>query len=259
MLREHFASWRIAVDEVLDGPSGLRALRAAALGGKPYDLLLLAEHGSDGLDLAQAIKSDLLIAGARIVLLTSRGQVPPKGRAEGAGIAACIALPVRQSHLFDTLAGVIFADAGLMDATPPRLAPSPRNVGRLLVVEDSRINQRVALGLLQRLGYRADAVANGVEALEALARGTYEAVLMDCQMPEMDGYEATREWRRREQDGSGRHIRIIAMTANAMQGDREACLQAGMDDYVSKPVRRQELSECLTRWLAAKAAATEAA
>jgi CheY-like chemotaxis protein len=251
ILREHFASWRISVDEVLDGPAALRTLREAAGAGRPYDLLLV---GSGGLELAQAIKADLSIASTHMVLLTSRAQMPQQERAERAGIAACVALPVRQSHLFDTLAEVVFSDVGV--AAPVRGTPLvpqvARAVGRLLVVEDSRINQRVAVGLLQRLGYRADAVANGVEALEALGRGTYEAVFMDCQMPEMDGYEATREWRRREQDGSGGHTRIIAMTANAMQGDREACLLAGMDDYVSKPVRKQELSESLDRWLATK-------
>jgi CheY-like chemotaxis protein len=119
------------------------------------------------------------------------------------------------------------------------------------VVEDNPVNQQVACGWLRKLGYRADVAANGFEALEALERIPYAAVLMDCQMPEMDGYQATAELRRRE---ATTHTPVIAMTANVMQGDRERCLQAGMDDYVPKPVRLEDLDAALRRWLPGRAA-----
>jgi two-component system sensor histidine kinase/response regulator len=169
--------------------------------------------------------------------------------ARRAGIAAYLTKPVRQSQLYDALATVI--DAG-PDAAPlvtrHTISESrARQRPRLLVVEDYPVNQKVAVGMLAKLGYRADVAANGLEALEAVARFDYGAVLMDCQMPEMDGYTATTEIRAREGDRT--HIPIIAMTAAAGEGEREKCLSAGMDDYVSKPVSLDDLDCALRRWL----------
>jgi two-component system, sensor histidine kinase and response regulator len=130
-----------------------------------------------------------------------------------------------------------------MPAAPP---PPVRNAP-ILVVEDNAINQMVALGMLKHLGYRADGVGNGVEALEALSRIPYAAVLMDCQMPEMDGFAACRAIRA-DEAGTGRHVPIVALTANATQGDREQCLAAGMDDYLAKPITAATLRAVLTRW-----------
>jgi len=128
-------------------------------------------------------------------------------------------------------------------AIQPPVAHKSRG-GRILVVEDSIVNQMVAVRLLKKLGYDADVAANGLEAIDAVERSSYHAVLMDCQMPEMDGFEATRRLREREQ-GQGKHLPIIAMTANAMTGDREICLEAGMDDYLSKPIDTKELASKL--------------
>jgi CheY-like chemotaxis protein len=123
-----------------------------------------------------------------------------------------------------------------------------RSRAHLLIAEDNAVNQKVAAKMLESLGYRVDVAANGLEALQALARASYAAILMDCHMPEMDGYEATGEIRRREQ-GTSRHIPIIALTASAMTSDREKALGAGMDDYITKPVKREVLEEALERWI----------
>ena len=214
----------------------------------------------DGFEVARTIKADPLIAGMHLVMLTSFGERGHGATAREAGVAAYLTKPVRQSQLFDCLANVISAAAVTpeVDATKsPAVAQlitkhtfkeaKMSSSKLILLAEDNIVNQKVAIRQLQKLGYRADAVVNGREAIEALERISYDLVLMDCQMPEMDGYEATAEIRRRE-EGSSRHTIIIAMTANALTGDKDKCLAAGMDDYLSKPVKLDELAEALERW-----------
>jgi CheY-like chemotaxis protein len=167
---------------------------------------------------------------------------------------AVVTKPVRGSRLFETLSSVLGATAAAAAADAvDGLASLPAGTPgvRVLVVEDNPVNQKVATMILDKLGYRSDVVADGAEAVEALRRVSYAAVLMDCQMPNMDGYEATAVIRR---DEAGRgHVPIIAMTASAMEGDRERCLTAGMDDYVAKPVRPAEVAAALQRWTTAPA------
>jgi CheY-like chemotaxis protein len=194
--------------------------------------------------------------------LTSFGQRGDGAIAREAGIAAYLAKPVRQLQLFNCLTRVINRPAVLEEGratvsseitanliTRHTLEEVEKSIHKLiLVAEDNIVNQKVAVRQLKHLGYRADAVANGREALEALGRIPYDLVLMDCQMPEMDGYQATAEIRLRE--GEAKHTPIVAMTAHALEGDRLKCLAAGMDDYVSKPVNSEQLGAVLERLLA---------
>jgi CheY-like chemotaxis protein len=257
ILSHQLASWGMIHEEADSGLCALEALRKAAAQGAAFDLAILdlMMPGMDGFELARAIKADPAIAGARLVLLTSFGQRGDDAAAREIGVAAYLTKPVRQSQLYDCLSTVI----GHASVTSDRDNPPSLSVGQtlkatkkmshklILLAEDNIVNQKVAARQLQKLGYRADLVANGLEALEALGRIPYDLVLMDCQMPEMDGYEATAEIRRRE--GSEKHTPIVAMTANALEGDREKCIAAGMDDYVSKPVKPEDLGEVLGRLL----------
>jgi CheY-like chemotaxis protein len=179
-------------------------------------------------------------------MLSSSGRVN-RDVAAAAGLAGTMTKPVRQSELFNCLIGGLSMPADeVIPATRPATQATVAR-GRLLLVEDNSMNQLVATKLLGKLGYEVTVSANGLEALQSMADAEYDAVLMDCQMPEMDGYAATREIRRRE--GGTRHVPVIAMTAAAMQGDREACFAAGMDDYLTKPIRPEALAETLTRWI----------
>jgi len=216
----------------------------------------------DGMELAHSIKSEPSITSTRLILLTSVGLRGEAEQARRVGFSAYLTKPVRQSKLFDAIATVMFLHEGKVSSSEHDEAPivtrhsleearayAPEQLLRahVLVAEDNAVNQKVAARMLERLGYRADVAANGLEALDALSRIPYAAVLMDVQMPEMDGYAATAEIRRRE--GDARHTPIIAMTANALEGDREKAIEAGMDDYVPKPVNSKELAVALKRLL----------
>jgi len=210
--------------------------------------LLDAEmSGLSGLDLAREIRSDPALASTPVILLGSPGAVATA--AEARLVASEMAKPVRQSRLFDAIAdavGAVTAPAAAAPAPAGRRYPGPSDPP-ILVVDDNRTNQLVAVDMLRNRGYRSEVAGTGLEALERLAAGRYGLVLMDCQMPELDGYEATGEVRRRE--GEERHTPVVAMTAHAMEGDAERCIAAGMDDYLSKPLRPEALERVLDRWL----------
>jgi CheY-like chemotaxis protein len=215
----------------------------------------------DGLALARAIKIDPAIAVTRLVMLTTGEQrLSPPGLKE-LGIDSCLDKPVKQARLFDCIldaVGQVAAQAipqkavAQVSPLPSARITRPLEKFRILLADDNSTNRNVALGQLRQLGYAAQAVANGLEVMKALEQVSYDVILMDCQMPELDGYEATHTIRQREQALDGRcpwkvPIHIIAMTAHAMQGEREKCLAAGMDDYLSKPVRTPELQAALER------------
>jgi two-component system sensor histidine kinase/response regulator len=252
ILEAQLTAWGMHASCVIDGVTALARLRAAHAEGQPYDLAILDYQmpGMDGLELARAIKADPVLAPTRMVLLSSISQRGQRVAAQQAGIAAALTKPVRQSHLYNCLISVMSATATPTVVSPltQRQEEAPLQIHvRVLVAEDNVINQKVAVRLLEKLGCRIDVVANGQEAVTMLAQFAYDVVFMDCQMPEMDGFAATAAIRRREAS-TGRHVPIIAMTANAMQGDREDCLAAGMDDYVSKPVSFNSLVAMVQKW-----------
>ena len=240
------AAWKISGEQAASGATALRMLQEAALAGKPYALALIdmGLSGMDGVALARAIKSEAAIAGTRLIMLTVRGQQLSEAEMQNIGISQCRFKPVQQSMLFDCLSTAMDEMNDQTEA-PAAQIPAVSHDERILLAEDNSVNQRVALGQLRKLGYAVDAVSNGAECLAALEAASYDIVLMDCEMPEMDGYEAVAAIRARE--GADRHTWIIAMTANAMHEDRVRCLAAGMDDYLSKPVRLDDLSATLER------------
>jgi CheY-like chemotaxis protein len=219
-------------------------------------LVDLGLPGMDALELARTIRARPDIAKVRLVMLTRRHA--DSRNARDAGFDACLVKPVRQTVLYECLVNVMAGRPQETVAVPAITAPMPRVPagirGHILVVEDNLINQQVALGILQIQGYSVSVANNGREALDALAQGAFDLILMDCHMPEMDGFEATMEIRKREQSSGGRRVPIVALTANAMAQDREECLNAGMDDHLAKPFSMQTMQDMLDRWMPQPAA-----
>jgi CheY-like chemotaxis protein len=261
VLHQQIISWGMRNGSVEDGPSALELLRTAVNRGEPYDLAILDEQmpSMDGLELARLIKADPTIASVQLVLLTSIDVHRDSEEVRQIGIAASLTKPVRQSQLFDCLATVMSApDEAAADEllSHPVLVSESEDgleetdgglLPRILLAEDNAVNREVAVQTLVKLGYRVDVAKDGLEAIETLSHAPYAVVLMDCQMPRMDGYEATA--RIRQHEGEGHRTPIVAMTAHALQGEREKCLAAGMDDYISKPFQPDELDAVLERWI----------
>ena len=259
VLMVQLASWGMRPEEAADGPSGLASLRRACDLGDPFRVAILDMQmpDMDGAMLARAIRSEGRLKDTRLVLMTSLWQRGDAADGERAGFDAYLVKPTRAAELVGCLA-LVLADAG--PAAPRRSMVTRHTLresmerfadrrGRILLAEDNLTNQEVVLGVLNKLGLKADAVTNGVLAIEALSRASYDLVLMDVQMPEMDGLEATRVIRDPHSGVLSHDLPIIAMTANAMQGDRQRCLDAGMNDYVAKPVTPTMLADALDRWM----------
>ncbi|MBI5936045.1 MAG: response regulator [Chloroflexi bacterium] len=241
-----------AIDVVASGAKALEALHHAHRLGDPYQVVLLDMQmpGMDGEQTARAIKADPLVRDVKIIILTSMGQRGDVSRLEALGCSGYLLKPVKQQMLYDALVTVLGQEAqqGSVPLVTRHLLNEQRRFGqRLLLAEDNPINQKLAVTLLQKAGYAVDAVEDGLQAIQKIKTENYNAVLMDVQMPELDGLDATRQIREWER-GQGSHIPIIAMTAHAMQGDRERCLDSGMDDYISKPLEPKVLFNVLDRW-----------
>ena len=257
ILRQQLTSWGVASVEAVDAYDAVHVVAAAARSGEPFDIGIvdLNMPGVDGMELAQILKSEPATASTTLFLLSSSGERLGAAESHLRGFAACLTKPVRSSELFDCLITNLSPERTSIPAPgQPDIQPihTPEVAGVILLVEDNKMNQMVGSKALAKLGYAFDIANNGQEALLAVHRNAYDAVLMDCQMPEMDGYEATAAIRRIEQAAGARRLPIIAMTAGAMEGDREACIAAGMDDYITKPVNLEAISEVLDRWIRRK-------
>ena len=252
ILTEQLGAWGMRTEAVADGTQALKELLSAVGKHQPYDIVLLdyCMPEMDGLELAGRISHHPALSEIGLVLLSSAQDVTFE-QASKAGILESLIKPVRLSQLHAALQSVHDRSDLMAGPAASKSRPLTGSRGHLLVVEDNATNQLVAVGILESLGFTAEVAANGLEALQALARTPFAAVLMDCHMPVMDGYTATGQIRANE--GAARHTPVIAMTAGAVQGDRELCLEAGMDDYVSKPVSPQGLDVVLTHWLGAPA------
>ena len=250
------SGWGCYHETAGDGAAALELLRKRAA-DHPFHIALLDYNmpGMDSLELARLIRADADISGTLLVGLTSMGQRGDALTFEQAGFNAYLTKPIRQQQLYDCLSLLVGRRKQPLHGsenfiTGHTVREAHREGLRILLVEDNQVNQAVALAMLAKAGYRADVAANGREALEALERIAYDLVLMDCQMPEMDGFAATRKLRSPDSTVLNRNVPVIAMTANAMSGDRERCMASGMDDYLSKPVKPRELAQMLDKWLA---------
>ena len=253
-LMEQLSTWGMRCASVATGGEALEALHVAEKEGDPFQVVLLDQHlpDIDGQTLGRMLKADPLLQQTRWVRLSA---ARPEALAEHpSDYAACLTKPVQPGRLLQVLTHERRGNSKDMTKKngDPRNTTETRAIdllaeARVLVVENDPINLKVILRMLAQMGCRADAAIDGKAALEKIEQGAYDLVLMNCQMPELDGYETTRTIRRRE--GAGMHLPIVALTAHALQGDRKKCLEAGMDDYISKPMGPKDLKTALLRWL----------
>jgi len=239
----------------VSGPEAFGLLRVAVEDGVPYDAIItdFQMPDMDGAELGRLIRSDEVVRDVKMIMLTSMANRGDAAKFENVGFSGYLVKPLKQSQLLDCLA-TLFGEVDSNDEIATSMVTRhtisearTQRRSRILVAEDNVVNQKVAQRMLEKLGFRADIVSNGLEALELAKVAQYDLILMDCQMPELDGYEATRKIR--QLDGGPQHIPIIAMTANAMKGDREKCLEAGMNGYVSKPVDSKKLEQEIERYI----------
>ncbi len=239
ILEEMITSWRMKPVAVGSGREALEALASARKDGAPFRLVLLDSHmpEMDGFEVASRMKQDSQARGMDLILLTSAGHREELARAKELGVASALVKPVKQSELWDAIVTILHAASQQKQRPPaPRRTNRARHQLQILVAEDNAVNQELAVHLLERRGHTVTLAENGKQAVAAIEKQKFDLVLMDLQMPEMGGIEATQAIREKEKSSGGRRLPIIAMTAHAMRGDREKCLAAGMDGYVSKPL-----------------------
>ncbi len=258
ILHSLLTGWGMNTRVVTTSREAMGLLVQARTAGTPFDLAVidLGLSSNDSIEFARAVRAEPAIAETRLVMLSPVGSLAYLNEAQRVGINTCLVKPIRHSDLYENLVK-LFADAAEAPEQHQNIpvdsadAAAPKALYKLLLVEDNVINQTVAVTMLRKIkGFNVVIANNGREALETLSKGTFDLILMDCHMPGMDGFEATRTIRRQEA-GTGVHLPIVALTANAMEMDRQACLEAGMDDHLSKPFSRIQLEGILKRWLPA--------
>jgi len=267
ILHHVVTSWGLGNGSVSNGPAALTKLRARASEGKPYELVLI-DHmmpGMNGMEVAEKIKNDPDLSKTRVIMLSSMDVPISQEEMRAHGIDGYLRKPIRQSDLYNLILAVMDShtvpalaggDQKSQGETKDNAEPRPE---RILVVEDTLVNQRVIVGMLKMLGFMPDIANNGREAVNKWSQSEYDLILMDIQMPIVDGYEAAAQIRAQEmQSGQGAHVAIVALTAHAMSGDREKSLEAGMDDHLCKPIAVAALQEMIEKWLPAKMAKTNA-
>src|SRR5216683_2009343 len=250
----YLEQWRMRSRVAAGGEEALRVMREQADAGRPFDVAIIDRmmSGMDGYALAKKIGSDDRLAKTHLILLTAFDRSQDLETEIERKFSAYLTKPVRQSELYNAIV------ASTIKPVPSEARNAPAEKGdaapalvtmarRILVAEDNSVNQLLAIALLRKLGHSAQGVANGREVIDALGRAPYDLVLMDCQMPEMDGFEATRAIRKREKD-TGEHIPIVALTANVMKADQVKCWESGMDDHIGKPLKKEKLAEAIERW-----------
>jgi CheY-like chemotaxis protein len=252
ILDEVLRSWGMAPALVENGKQALQTLEVAAKSGKPFPLAVIdfMMPAMNGFELAKRMKHDSLLSGTAIIILTSSGQRGDAVECAELGIGAYLSKPVKQSHLFDAV-NMVLSRRAVKDSSLPLVTRHSirvsKNKLRILLAEDNAVNQKLATRMLEKMGHTVTVAENGRKAVAMWEVQKFDLILMDVQMPELDGFGATAIIRRLEA-ARGEHIPIIAMTAHAMKGDRERCLDAGMDGYVAKPINPNELFETVEQW-----------
>jgi CheY-like chemotaxis protein len=236
---------------VSDSEEAMTVISRACSSGRPFSLALVdfMMPGMNGFELAEVLSKSQGQNIEKIIMLTSGGQRGDAAKCQELGISAYLMKPIKQSDLKDAILMTMQKTSGDQSRSPLITRHSVREARMrisILLAEDNPVNQMLAVKVLEKMGHTISVAANGLQALDLLEKGHFQVILMDVQMPEMDGFETTRAIREREKLTGG-HIPIIAMTAHAMMGDRERCLEAGMDDYISKPINRNELLECIEK------------
>jgi two-component system sensor histidine kinase/response regulator len=263
-LNAQITNWGMKNRSVDSAEHALEMLAQGAASGSPYQIVIVdnALGGMGAVGFAKAVKANPSLAESRMVMLMPVGRHADVREARHAGVRLCLSKPVRQSALYNGLVSVVTgADEAAAEPTTAQAAVpvvKRENRGKLLLAEDNAVNQQVALAILKNEGFQVTVAKNGLEAVEHYSQGNFDIILMDCHMPEMDGFEATRNIRQMQKQEGLKRIPVIALTANAMQQDRDECINAGMDDHLSKPYTRLQMRAMLDKWLPLDASAAPA-